>query len=219
MKPILIAKLSIDILMTVLYLAMMGLGLMKSQYHEMLGILVFALFVVHHLLNLNWYRSLRKGKWPTTRKMLFLINMLLTIVMVGMAVNSVLVSWRIFPFDGGLPARRLHAGLVNWGFILISAHVGFHWEMIMGLLQKKIKGRERPEWSMVLRLLALMIAAYGAFAFYAHEVGFKLILYYGYSFWDFENKAVLFFVDYICIMGLFIYLTHQTIKRVKASSL
>ena len=218
MKPLQIVKLSVDMLMTVLYIAMMGLGLMKSSYHEILGILLFILFGVHHLLNLNWYRSLRKGKWPTTRIILVFINMLLLIVMVGMAISSILVSWRIFPFDAGLPARKLHAGLVNWGFILISAHLGFHWEMVMSLPRKLMRDRLRQKWSVVLRFLAILIAAYGAFAFYVHEVGTKLILYYGYSFWDFESKAVMFFVDYICIMGLFIYLTHQGLKWIKAKS-
>ena len=218
MKPLLTAKLLVDVLMTGLYIALMGFGPMESDFHEVLGLTLFAMFLLHHLLNLKWYRSLTKGKWTAARKLQVGLNILLLAVMVGMAISSVMVSRRIFPFEGGLPARKLHACMTNWGLLLISAHIGFHWEMMLRMVRKLTNWDPSRNASIALRCLAALIAAYGVYAFFVHEVGTKFVMYYGYSYWDFESKAVLFYVDYLALMGLFIYMAHCGMKMVKTKT-
>ena len=48
LKPI------IDILMTFALLLLMSYELLGSTAHEVVGVAMFVLFVVHHALNINW---------------------------------------------------------------------------------------------------------------------------------------------------------------------
>ena len=63
MKPKMIAKLAVDILMTVLLLLLMGYQFWGEAAHEWIGAGMFVLFLAHHLLNLNWHKNIFKGKY------------------------------------------------------------------------------------------------------------------------------------------------------------
>ena len=53
----------VDLLMTANLLALMAYVLMGQAVHEWLGISAFVPFVLHHLLNLSWFRALGKGRY------------------------------------------------------------------------------------------------------------------------------------------------------------
>ena len=55
LKPI------IDILMTFALLLLMSYELLGSTAHEVVGVAMFVLFVVHHALNINWAKHLTKA--------------------------------------------------------------------------------------------------------------------------------------------------------------
>ena len=44
----------IDILMTMLLLVLMAYSLVGEQVHEILGVLMFGLFIAHHVINRKW---------------------------------------------------------------------------------------------------------------------------------------------------------------------
>ena len=51
MKPVMKVKTSIDTAMTLALLLLMAYGLVGEAAHEWLGMEMFALFLLHHLLN------------------------------------------------------------------------------------------------------------------------------------------------------------------------
>lgn len=53
--------------MTVLLLFLMGYQFWGDPYHEVAGAAMFVLFIAHHLLNVNWYKNLFKGKYSPAR--------------------------------------------------------------------------------------------------------------------------------------------------------
>ena len=55
-------KIVIDIAITVLLLALMSYELIGAATHEWLGISIFLLFILHHVLNRKWLGSMGKGK-------------------------------------------------------------------------------------------------------------------------------------------------------------
>jgi len=61
LKPI------IDILMTFALLLLMSYELLGSTAHEVVGVAIFVLFVVHHALNINWAKHLAKGRQTPIR--------------------------------------------------------------------------------------------------------------------------------------------------------
>ena len=58
-----IAKICVDIGMTIALLLLMPYELVGQAAHEWIGIGIFILFIVHHILNWKWSRNSLKGKY------------------------------------------------------------------------------------------------------------------------------------------------------------
>ncbi len=112
MKPKARLKLGIDILMTFLLLFLMGYQFWGDEAHEWAGAGMFALFIVHHLLNGNWHRNLLRGKYNPTRILTLVIDILLFADMSGLMISALMLSNHVFAFldiSGGISfARLLH---------------------------------------------------------------------------------------------------------------
>ena len=60
-------KIVVDIIMTILFFVLMAYRLTGRTMHEYLGYLIFIFFILHHILNFNWYKNLPKGKYNLNR--------------------------------------------------------------------------------------------------------------------------------------------------------
>ena len=89
LKPI------IDILMTFALLLLMSYELLGSTAHEVVGVAMFVLFVVHHALNINWAKHLAKGRQTPIRIFQNILVLLVLISFVGSIVSGVIVSRHI----------------------------------------------------------------------------------------------------------------------------
>lgn len=117
MKPKMTLKMGIDLVMTVLLLCQMAYMLVGETAHEYLGTAMFVLFILHHLLNRNWYRSLKKGRYGAVRILQTAVNTLVLLCMLGLMVSGVILSREVFaflPIQGGMGfgAHPAHAGLL-----------------------------------------------------------------------------------------------------------
>jgi len=218
-----IARLSIDTAMLVLMLLQMTYQLTGNLLHELFGILTFILFIVHHILNLRWYKALAKGKYDIRRILNTTINMLLLAVMIILMVTSIMISRDIFALLGikiGFIARQFHTFAANWGLVLMSVHLGMHWKMIIGAVKKSARVSVTSRIRIyILRVLSALIAVYGIYAFFAREVGSKLIMYYTFSYWSPNELLGIYFMDYLFIIGAFAYVTYYILKFVQNRNL
>ncbi len=143
MKPKMMLKMGIDLVMTVLLLCQMAYMLVGETVHEYLGTAMFVLFILHHLLNRNWYRSLKKGRYGAVRILQTAVNALVLLCMLGLMVSGVILSREVFaflPIQGGMGfARILHMLASYWGFVLMSVHLGLHWGMVMGMQSRRAR--------------------------------------------------------------------------------
>ena len=140
MKPKVIIKLAVDVLMTLGMLFLMGYHFWGEILHEWVGAGMFLLFILHHILNGYWYKSLFKRKYNALRILTLCIDLLVLISMMAQMYSGVLMSRYVFnflPFNGGMSlVRRLHILGAYWGFLLMSLHLGLHWNMILGMFRK-----------------------------------------------------------------------------------
>lgn len=91
-----------------------------------------------------------------------------------------------------------------WGFVLMSVHLGFHWSMMTGMLKKFFpKSSSARKWAG--RILALLMAGYGIYAFAKRDIGDYMMLRSHFVFFDYDEPLIFFYLDYIAIMGLFIF--------------
>ena len=133
--------------------------------------------------------------------------LLILCAMAGLMVSGTILSRHalsFLPIKGGRSfARNLHMISAYWGFVLMSVHLGFHWSMMMGMAKKFFpKPSAVRKW--VLRILALVIAGYGVYAFIRRDIGIYMLLRSHFVFFDYEEPLVFFYLDYIAVMGLFL---------------
>ena len=72
---------TVDVLMTVMLPLQMAYSLIGETYHEAAGIVMFALFLAHHAMHLNWWKNLFKGRYNAYRTCNTAVNLVLTVVM------------------------------------------------------------------------------------------------------------------------------------------
>ena len=64
----------------------------------------------------------------------------------------------------------------------------------------------------VMRMIGAAIAGYGVYAFIKREIGSYMILKNQFVFFDFGEPLILFLLDYIAVMGLFVFVGHYLAK-------
>lgn len=217
MKPKMIARLACDVLMTAALLFLMAYEMVGQAAHEWIGIGMFLLFLVHHFLNISWSKRIFKGKYTAFRVFQTWIAGMLFLCMIGLAYSGVILSRHVFsslPIQGGRSlARTLHMLCSYWCFALMSIHLGLHWTMIMGIVGK---GRNKSAIRIVfLRGIAIAIAIYGAYAFFARQIGTYMLLQSHFVFFDYEEPLMLFLLDYVAVMGFFVFIGHYLSKILK----
>lgn len=213
-----IIKIVTDIAMTVVLLFLMSYSLIGETLHEWLGIGMFALFILHHILNSKWSGRLFKGKYTPYRILQTALVALALVSMLGSMVSGVILSRTVLPFlpiTGGQSwARTLHMLSAYWGFVFISLHLGLHWSMMMGMASCLWKKRSAVR-SWIVRTAGFLIAGYGIYAFLKREIGSYMFLKIQFVFFDFDEPLIFFLLDYIAVMGLFVFVGHYIAQGLK----
>lgn len=206
-------RMLVDSLMVVLIPLLMAYSLIGETAHEWLGVMMSLLFVGHCLLNFYWFKGLVKGRWTALRIYQTIVNILLLLCTLGLIISGIALSRTVFSFlpieGGGSWGRTLHLLTSYWGFVLMSFHLGQHWSMILNRVQRSAK---RP---VILRVLAVAFAGYGIIAFIKREIGTYMTLQNTFAYFDFGEPLFFFFIDYIAIMGLFVFLGYYVTSALK----
>lgn len=217
-KPKQILKIITDIAMTVLLLLLMAYSLVGEKAHEWLGIGMFVLFILHHVLNNRWSKNLFKGKYTPFRMLQTALVVLALASMAGAMVSGIVLSryaLGFLPITGGSSwARTLHMLSSYWGFAFISLHLGLHWSMMMGMA-KRMWGEPSATRAWIVRVIGFLIAGYGIYAFIKREIGSYMLLKIQFVFFDFEEPLFFFLLDYIAVMGLFVFVGHYLSEGLK----
>lgn len=220
MKPKQAIKICVDAVMTLGLLFLMGYHLWGDTAHEWVGAGLFVLFILHHVLNWRWWTGIFKGRYTATRVLQTMLNLLTLAAMVGLMVSGVILSNKVFAFlqiRGHMAfARRLHMAASHWGFLLMAAHLGLHWEMLLGMARKagKTQISGRPS-SPLPTILGALIAVYGVVAMVKRDFATYLFLQSEFVFLDFSESKTLFYLDYLAIMGTFVFLSHFAMKLLR----
>lgn len=162
-----------------------------------------------------------KGRYSAVRILTLCLDALLLIAMLAQMYSGIVMSRYVFdflPVSGGmLLARRLHILGSYWGFLLMSLHLGLHWNMILGMLRKatQIK-RDSKVRRAVVRAAGGLVAGYGCYVFIKREFPTYLLLKSEFVFLDYSESKILFYLDYLALMGLCIFLAHYGGKLLSA---
>ena len=158
-------------------------------------------------MNYKWLTLLFKGKYSAVRILNTAVNVLVFVCMLGLMYSGIVMSRFVLaflPINGGAAfARKIHMLCSYWGLVLMSLHLGLHWNVIMGIVRKITKAKKSSVRAVVLRLFAVITAGYGAYAFVKRNVMDYLLLKIQFAFFDMSESLVSFILDFAAIMGLF----------------
>lgn len=197
----------VDLLMTVGLLLQMTYFLIGQEIHEWLGAGMLLLFIIHHILNYKWFKTLGRGKYKPYRTLQTVLVLLVLLCMLGSMLSGIWMSQYVFDFLStqghmGL-ARTAHLLCAYWGIILLSAHLGLHWGIVLGAARKAVGNKKPPALhTVVLQVLTAGISGYGVYAFFKHRIADYLFLQSHFVFFDYEQPPALYFLDLLAMMGL-----------------
>ena len=203
-----IARRTLDIAMAVLTLILMGgNGLFYNAFgealdsglvHEILGVALFVLWVIHIVWNRSWIKGFLKGKYNALRIVRTVINVGVIVCVLFLMISGVMLSNHVFAWlgveSGASFARTAHMLASHWYLVFVSFHIGLHLSLF-------IRGR-------VATGIAAALGAYGIYAFVARSLWKYLTLQQPFFFLNLERGYLLFALDYIAIMALFAMAMH-----------
>lgn len=205
-------------------LFMSGYHLWGGIAHEWVGAGIFALFIVHHILNLSFYKNLFKGKFSAYRITLIIIDFFALVVMLALMYSGITMSRHVFTFlkiESGLAlARKLHILGSYWGILIMGLHLGLHWSMLLNAADKKLKIKSASKRRSVICFSAgALIACYGAYVLIKRDFFTYMFLKSEFVFLDYEESKILFYLDCFAVMGLCVFIAHYLSKLLKRIAL
>ena len=175
--------------------------------HEVIGIAMFGLFILHHILNFGWIKSLFKGKYDLRRIVNTAVNALVFLCMIGLMYSGIVISKHVFTFvniGGAMFARTVHMLCAYWGLVLMSVHLGMHISQMAARMKLKNKA---VVWA--LRIISGMVGAVGIYEFISLKFTDYLFGKVQFAFIDTNASAVLTALQYLSVMVLFAYIGYM----------
>ncbi|MDO4305386.1 MAG: DUF4405 domain-containing protein [Eubacteriales bacterium] len=182
----------LDILMTIFMIVVMSYQATGNLFHEVAGVILLVLFVVHNILNRKWYQNISKGKYSGFRNMMLIINILTLICMLAAMGTGIYLSQSFFASLLGMREacliRPWHVAAGAWGMILVSFHGGMH---------IRISGKKKS----LYMIGGILLAAFGIWAFFTLDMPNRLILRDTGMYWRYSG--LLLFLANALMMAFF----------------
>lgn len=122
-----LTKKLIDIILGLLFILLLGYSFAGGQFHELAGIVFMVVTIIHNIINVKWYKTLKKGIYNKKRKLVTAINIALildigAILLTGLINSRYLIQTSIQIAGIG----QIHSILALIGFVLIVYHILVH---------------------------------------------------------------------------------------------
>ena len=166
-------KLALDAVMLVLLVLMYKKQVISLSFHEIGGLALIGLFVIHHLVNGRWIKAvtakLFSKSTPALVRARYIVDVLLLVSFLTVGVTGVLINKTLFEIHIAGNAKALHYFSAAISVLLMGVHLGLHAEYLFG---KVFRGARRIAKVALGVVLACMIAFGGYSLFTTQFVSF-----------------------------------------------
>lgn len=180
-------KILIDVIMTIFLVLLMKISFLNIQLHELIGILTFILFIVHKLFNLKTIKqTITKWKRISTKiKVGFILDIIIFMNFIVLFISSTIISNYIFQFlniKDNLFWSDIHHFFAYTILILISIHIGFHFDNLLTLILSKLKiNRKKLIVKYTLIVFSIFIIIFGIKVIFNNNFYKHLLKPFGYK--------------------------------------
>ena len=134
-------KLTLDVIMLLIVALLYEKRVISMSFHEIVGLGVFFLFLIHLVFNQRWIKHVSKRildkNLPTKTKLGYVINALLVISWALVGISGVLISKVVFHINvGGMLWKTVHYTSAAVSLILLGIHLGLHGTWLKGIVSK-----------------------------------------------------------------------------------
>jgi Domain of unknown function (DUF4405) len=217
MNSIFIVRLVLDSVAAGLLVFAFAYHWQGNAAHELAGIGMFMLVVVHNLFHRRWFSMLSKGKHPRRGSFNVALTFVLLAGMLVLLVSSLVISETLFAdfrLTDDFTARQIHAGVAYWLLLIVAVHLGLRWALLMAVSRRLFDIVETNTMrTSVLRVIAMAIAAQGICSMVALNVHSRLLFQLSLDWWNFEESAWGFFGHCLAVVGFWAFVTHYTMHR------
>ena len=160
-----VLKLVLDAIMLVLLVLMYKKQVISMEFHEIGGLALIGLFLVHHLVNAKWIgavtrRLFAKGT-PGLVRARYIVDALLLLAFLAVGVTGVLISKVVFSLHVAGNFKTLHYFASAFAILLMGVHLGLHADFLFGKLLRK-DANKAAKIALAVVLAALL--AFGAYS-------------------------------------------------------
>ena len=143
----------------------LGLG-----FHELAGIAICVLFVVHHLINRKWIAAVTKNLFskttPAKTRIEYIVDVLLCLAFLGVLITGIGISKTYLSALAflGNKGKIWHFFFSGCALILTGIHVGLHWKWISGTVLGKNKDKVSKPVHIICIVIFVAMMAGGCYA-------------------------------------------------------
>lgn len=169
-------KIIVDILLLILMLAEYSRQYLPAEIHEIMGIFLIVLVIIHLILNRNYLKAIGKGKYSTKRILELIVNAGFFIAFFLTCIFGILSSQEILAFLNAksMTIVYLHKILAYLCIILLGIHLGTNLKRMFKKLEKRLGEK-------VCYIIYLIIIICGAYSFINVDFISHLTGNYGFS--------------------------------------
>lgn len=167
------AKIALDVVMFLILVLLYKAKVLTLTYHEVAGIGILLVFLVHCLFNWRWIannaKKLFSAQTPARTKFSYWVSIALVVSFLIIVISGVFISKVLFKEQiEGLALdtsifRTLHLFFSAISLILVGIHLGLYWGMVKGFFRKTFKVSEAVAKPICYVLLAAVVI-FGAYS-------------------------------------------------------
>ena len=153
-------KILVDILLFVFIILEFSRPYMPTYLHELFGIILLFLLIVHLIFNRNYLKNIFKGKWNLTRIIMLVVNLSFFITFALALLFGILSSVDILKFLNihNIKLVEYHKTFAFISLIFMGLHIGINISGINDKLNKIIKNK------IIIYLLQIVLIIYGIYS-------------------------------------------------------
>ena len=170
-------KLLVDILLFVLMILEFSRMYMPTIIHEIIGILLMGLVIIHLVLNWNYIKNIFKGKYDLKKVIMLIVNALFMISLFLSLIFGILSSQDLLKFMniGNLDIISLHKIMAYVSLLCMACHLGLNFNAMFGKVVKLINNK------IVIFIMGIVIVGLGMYSWINLDIWNHLIGKYGFS--------------------------------------
>ena len=170
-------KIFIDVLLLIDTFVLVNMDITGHLIHEILGISMAILLLIHIVTNWNWIKNVTKNfkKVNKKTKIMYIVNILTMIIYFGAILFGIIISHELFKFETSSNYKFVitHVIFGRLAIIVMLIHIGMHLNRIL----KNVKNKNiKYGLYIIYILLSIIISTY---SIYTLTHSFQWVMVFG----------------------------------------